>query len=38
VLGSNLAEQGIIGLLGRDFLANCVFVFNGQGGGFTLAI
>ena len=38
VLGANLAEQGIVGLLGRDVLANCLFVFNGQGGGFTLAI
>ena len=38
VLGGNLQEQGIIGLLGRDMLAACLFVFNGQGGEFTLAV
>jgi predicted aspartyl protease len=38
VLGANLAEQNIIGLIGRDFLANCLFVFNGPSGAFTISI
>lgn len=37
VLGANLDGQGIIGLLGRDLLAQGVFVFTGSCGGFTLA-
>jgi predicted aspartyl protease len=38
VLGANLLDQGIIGLLGRDLLRSCVFIFNGQGGEFTIAL
>jgi hypothetical protein len=38
VLGGNLLDQGIIGLLGRDVPRSCVFIFNGQYGEFTIAL
>lgn len=38
VLGANLANQKIIGLLGRDILKLSLLVYNGVGGGFTLAV
>ncbi len=37
VIGSNLSDMGIIALIGRDLLATFVFIYNGKGGGFTLA-
>lgn len=37
VIGSNLQNQGIIALIGRDLLTNFVFIYNGSGGSFTLA-
>jgi hypothetical protein len=36
--GSNLEPQGLIALIGRDFLAKCVFVYNGLDGSFSLSI
>ena len=38
VIGSDLKGQPIKGLIGRDILANCVFIYNGVGGHYTLAI
>lgn len=35
--GAVLAPQGIIALIGTDVLANCVLVYNGSAGAFTLA-
>jgi Aspartyl protease len=37
VIESDLARQGIQGLLGRDVLASCLLVYDGQSGFFTLA-
>lgn len=42
VIGVNLAGQSVAGhdiivLLGRDVLSQCVFIYNGLGGFFTLA-
>jgi hypothetical protein len=37
VAESQLALQGIQGLLGRDILRNCLFIYDGQNGSFTLA-
>ncbi len=37
VAESQLAIQGIQGLLGRDVLKNCLFIYDGQVGLFTLA-
>lgn len=36
--GAPLAAQGIVALLGRDALRTCVFIYNGVGGHFTLAV
>lgn len=36
-MGANLGNQGIIALLGRDVLRNCILVYNGIGGSVTLA-
>ena len=38
VIESAFAHQGIDGLLGRDILADCVFIYNGETGSYTLAI
>lgn len=38
VIASMLAAQGIMGLLGRDVLKECLFVYNGPDNVFTLAI
>jgi hypothetical protein len=38
VLGSVLAAQGIIGLLGRDVLTHFVLIYNGPAGMFSLAL
>lgn len=37
VAESQLAVQGILALIGRDILANCLFLYDGQAGLFTLA-
>ncbi len=37
VIGSMLAIQGIQGLIGRDVLANCLFIYDGRSGLFTWA-
>ena len=36
--GANLAIQGLIALIGRDLLAQCVLVYNGLDGSFSLSI
>jgi hypothetical protein len=36
--GPNLKNQGLIALIGRDLLANCVLVYNGPDGSFSLSI
>ncbi|MBV8543611.1 MAG: retroviral-like aspartic protease family protein [Acidobacteria bacterium] len=36
-LGAELKGQGIIALIGRDFLANCTLFYNGVTGGLTLS-
>jgi len=38
VLGSDLTRQGIVALIGRDLLANCILVYNGVGGHFSLSL
>lgn len=38
VLGSPLAAQGIIALIGRDILANCILIYNGKLGHFSLSL
>jgi len=37
VLESQLVVQGIQALIGRDLLRNCLFLYDGQSGLFTLA-
>jgi hypothetical protein len=37
VVESRLANQGIQALIGRDVLANCLLVYDGQAGLFSLA-
>jgi predicted aspartyl protease len=37
-MGVTIANQGIIALVGRDLLQNCVLVYNGADGSFTLAL
>jgi hypothetical protein len=37
VIGSMLAIQGIQALIGRDVLANCLFIYDGRSGLFTWA-
>ena len=37
VVETNLAHQGIDGLLGRDVLAKCLLIYNGDLGIFTLS-
>lgn len=36
VIESELAHQGIHGLLGRDILMHCLLTYDGQGGNFCL--
>jgi hypothetical protein len=38
VLESQFSHQGIDGLLGRDVLNGCVFIYNGELGIYTLSI
>jgi hypothetical protein len=37
VMESQFAHQGIDGLLGRDILGNCLFIYNGELGIYTLS-
>ncbi len=37
-LGANLRPQGLIALIGRDLLENCVLVVNGPDGSFSLSM
>jgi hypothetical protein len=37
-VGAPLASQGLVAILGRDALRTCVFIYNGVGGHFTLAV
>ncbi len=37
VIGAALKSQGINGLIGRDILEQCLLVYNGQTGAFTLS-
>ena len=37
VIGASLAEQGIQGLIGRDILSECLFIYDGPSATFTLA-
>jgi len=37
IIESDFSQQGIQGLLGRDVLAGCVLVYNGEVGFYTLA-
>ncbi len=37
VLESDLTGQGIGALIGRDLLAKCLLIYDGQAGTFTLA-
>lgn len=37
VIESNFVHQGIDGLLGRDILEGCVFIYNGETGFYTLS-
>ena len=36
--GVNLGGHPVVALIGRDILAHAVFIYNGQGKSFTLAI
>jgi len=36
VIGCDLAPQGIIALVGRDILSQCILIFNGPARIFTL--
>ena len=38
VLGSELRNQGIMALIGRDVLSRCVLIFNGPAGHFSLSM
>lgn len=37
IVETQLSSQGIDGLLGRDVLNNCMLIFNGSGGFYTLS-
>ena len=37
-MGVNLESQDLIALIGRDVLVNCVFVYNGLDGSFSLSV
>lgn len=38
VIGAELRSQGIIALVGRDFLSNCLMVYNGPAGIYSICI
>ena len=37
-MGANLEPLGVVALIGRDLLAECVFVYNGLDGSFSLSV
>lgn len=37
-MGVAIKRQGIIALIGRDLLQNCMLVYNGPDGSFTIAV
>lgn len=37
-LGANLESQGLIALIGRDVLSQCLLICNGPDGSFTLSL
>ncbi len=37
-MGANLAAQGLVALIGRDYLQHCTLHYNGVTGAITLAI
>ena len=37
-MGANLTPQGIVALIGRDYLQHCTLFYNGVGGAITIAI
>lgn len=37
VIGVQIKDQGIVGLIGRDILRYCVLVYNGQQGSWSLS-
>jgi predicted aspartyl protease len=37
-IGASLASQGIIALIGRDFLQHCTLFYNGVTGAITLSL
>jgi predicted aspartyl protease len=37
-MGAKIAPQGYIAIIGRDFLAKCVFIYNGGAGTVTLCL
>ncbi len=37
-IGANLATQGLLALIGRDYLQHCTLFYNGLTGGITLSI
>lgn len=37
-MGANLAPQGLVALIGRDFLQHCTLFYNGPSGLITLAL
>ena len=37
-IGANLAPQGIVALIGRDYLQHCTLFYNGLSGEITLSI
>jgi predicted aspartyl protease len=37
-MGANLAAQGLVALIGRDFLQHCTLFYNGITGEITLAL
>jgi hypothetical protein len=38
IVAADLASQGFLGLVGRDVLGQCLFIYNGPDGTFTLSI
>jgi hypothetical protein len=38
VLGSELRNQGIFALIGRDVLSRCILIYNGPAGHFSLSM
>lgn len=37
-MGANLKAHGIVALIGRDLLRNCILIYNGTAGTFSLSL